>query len=111
MRGRKYFTSNMADNTVNSAADNSICISVVDCLNNLNTSQLRDKPIAFVNGKLKWYGNFESLKIFVETTLNLKGKWSSPGGHLRLFSDHSDSVVVRFYTNSASRLLMQGAEG
>ncbi len=87
MQGRKYFTSNMADNTVNSAADNSICISVVDCLNNLNTSQLRDKPIAFVNGKLKWYGNFESLKIFVETTLNLKGKWSSPGSHLRLFSD------------------------
>ena len=96
-------------NTVNLAADNSICISVVDCLNNLNTSQLRDKPIALVNGKLKWYGNFESLKYFVETTLNLKGRWSSPGGHLRLFSDASDSVVVRFYTNSAS-LSIQGAE-
>jgi hypothetical protein len=62
------------------------------------------------NGKLKWNGSFEGLKDFVETTLGLKGKWSSPGGHLKLFREASESIVIRHYTNSAS-ILVQGQNG
>ena len=39
---------NMADVTVNSADNNKVCISVVDCLNSLKASQLRDKPISLL---------------------------------------------------------------
>ena len=38
---------NMADGTVNSADNNNVCISVVDRLNSVKASQLRDKPITF----------------------------------------------------------------
>ena len=32
--------------------------------------------IAFERTKIKWHGSFEELKLFVETHLNLKGKWN-----------------------------------
>ena len=54
--------------------------------------------------------SFESLKNFVETSLQLKGQWSSPGGHLKLFKETSGSAIIRYYTNSAS-ILIQGDEG
>ena len=40
----------------------------------------------------------------------MEGKWSSPGGHLKLFSEAFEGIVIRFYTDTTS-LLFQGPEG
>ena len=101
----------MADETDVFAAKGSVFGSTIaDRLKNSNVSQIDDKIITVVNGKLKWNEDFESLKYFIKTTLNLTGKWSSPGGHLKLSDEDSGRLIVRFYTNSAS-LLFQGDEG
>ena len=101
----------MADETDVCAGKGSVFgITIPDRLKNANVSQIGDKIITAVSGKLKWNDDFESLKYFIKTTLKLTGKWSSPGGHLKLCEEDSGSLNVRFYTNSAS-LLFQGNEG
>ncbi|CAB4045292.1 Hypothetical predicted protein, partial [Paramuricea clavata] len=50
-----------------------------------------------------------NLQSFIESTFKLKGKWSSPGGHLKSFKNASESVIIRYYRNSTS-LSFQGDE-
>ncbi len=55
--------------------------------------------------------HFESLQRFIKSTLKLEGNWLAPGGHLKLFNEKSDSIIIiRYYTNTTS-LLFQGDEG
>ena len=39
----------------------------------------------FPDLKLSWSGDYESLKLFVDSELNLQGKWTSTGGENKLF--------------------------
>jgi hypothetical protein len=65
----------MADQTDVFAAKGSVIVSTIaDRLKNSDVSQIDDKIITVVNGKLKWNEDFESLKYFVKATLNLTGK-------------------------------------
>ena len=91
-------------------SDESLCISINDTLDKLKAMQFNDIPITVDYKKLKWCGSLESLKIFVNTTLNMKGKWSSPGGYLKLFNETSKGIVIRYYSDTAS-LLFQEPEG
>ena len=34
-----------------------------------------------------WNGSLNELNSFVETNLGLSGKWTSPGGHVKLFTN------------------------
>ena len=34
-------------------------------------------------GKLKWLGSLEGLKLFIESSLCIDGRWSSPGGNAK----------------------------
>ena len=52
--------------------------------------------------KLKWRKNFEQLKKFIQDSLGIKGKWSSPGGGAKRFK----SQLLYQQT-----LLFQGTEG
>ncbi|CAB4034407.1 Hypothetical predicted protein, partial [Paramuricea clavata] len=56
------------------------------------------------------YRRLEDLKLFVETTLQIEGTWSSPGGYLKAFSEDPESVLIRYYTDTKS-LLFQGDRG
>jgi hypothetical protein len=100
----------MADDMSCTVAIENSSISVEDCLSSLSSMQINDKPITLVKGKLKWNGSFESLLLFVEATLKIEGKWSSPGGHLKVFSEAKNKVVIRYYTNTSS-LIIQGDKG
>lgn len=51
----------------------------------------------------KWNGDFKSLQNFVENSLKLKGKWSTPGGGSKLFQN--DDLSIRWYTPSKSMKL------
>ena len=46
-------------------------------------------------GKFKWNGSFENLEIFMNELLETQTKWSTPGGHSKLFE--SDNIIVRWY--------------
>ena len=36
-----------------------------------------------------------NLQSSIESTFKLKGKWSSPGGHLKSFKNASESVIIK----------------
>ena len=48
----------------------------------------------FPDLKLSWSGDYESLKLFVDSELNLQGKWTSTGGENKLFE--SDNVDIHW---------------
>ena len=104
----------MADNMSDVSSHLNTSYSTMDCLSNLKTLQIDHNYNKCVtidgDGKLKWKENYEALKDFVKKILKLNGKWSSPGGHLKLFSEAQDSIIIRYYTNSTS-LLFQGEKG
>ena len=45
------------------------------------------------DSKLRWTGDLEELKYFVANELKLTGKWTSPGGDVKAFSNDNDSVA------------------
>ena len=61
--------------------------------------------IAFEGTKIKWHGSFEELKLFAESYLGLKGKWTSPGGSTKLFN--SDEIMIK-YSKQSSILSFEG---
>jgi hypothetical protein len=39
--------------------------------------------------ELAWIGSLESLKLFVQSDLNIVGQWSSPGGEVKQFTSEN----------------------
>ena len=58
--------------------------------------------------KLKWEGNRQELKSFVETTLSLTGEWSSDDS-TPMFK--SNGITITFYDSKQNTLLIQGRIG
>ena len=54
--------------------------------------------VVTVNGKYKWQGDYKALQNFSEDVLKMKGKWSSPGGNVKLLK--TDELVLRWHTTS-----------
>ncbi|CAB4013704.1 Hypothetical predicted protein [Paramuricea clavata] len=79
-------------------------------MNSVNITLSIPPDLTLEKGKLKWLNNFEDLKLFVKTTLQIEGTWSSPGGYLKAFSEDPESVLIRYYTDTKS-LLFQGDRG
>ena len=65
--------------------------------------------------KLKWNGDIEPLRYFIVNELNLSGKWSSPGGEVKLFtnedevSSEGEIVKIKWY-QSKKTLLFEGSK-
>ena len=55
------------------------------------------------DSKLKWRGSLETLRSFVSSELNLSGKWTSPGGDLKVFTNgnksmnENETVTIKWY--------------
>ena len=48
--------------------------------------------IIYKGSEFAWNGCLKSLKKFVHVDLNLRGKWSSPGGEVKLFKESEFSI-------------------
>lgn len=78
----------------------------------INRSALRN--IGYDNGKLKWHGTFEHLKVLLEESIGLHGKWSTPGGQAKKFSCECDYTVpdpqltVTWYQGKQQTLVFNG---
>lgn len=55
------------------------------------------------DSKLKWRGNLETLKSFISNELNLTGKWTSPGGDVKAFTNddgyitEDETIKIKWY--------------
>ena len=93
----------VADDMASCAAEDTICVSLVDRLNTLDVS---DKTITVEKGKLRWNDNLESLKYLLkQLSIYRDSIWRS-----KMFKGASGGIIVKFHADSAS-LLFQGDEG
>ena len=54
-----------------------------------------------------WTGSLADLKCFVGEILNLKGKWSSPGGEAKLFCSTKPDLVIKWFGWRSHKLVIQ----
>lgn len=56
----------------------------------------------------RWSKSFVDLKSFVEASLNITGKWTSPGGNAKLFkSDGDGEFIIKWHGPRSNRLAIQ----
>ena len=51
-----------------------------------------------------WMGDLNDLKQFVETSLNLHGKWSSPGGDVKQFT--AEEFVLKWHGVTKRKIVL-----
>ena len=109
LRGERIFTNDksltnvyfhlltdiMTDNMSSSTAEEISHISFEDRLNSITSQQLKEAGITLEKGKLKWSDDYKSFQSFIESTFKLKGTWSAPSGHLKLFTADSEGINIR----------------
>jgi hypothetical protein len=63
-------------------------------------------------GKLKWLGSLDDLKLFIEYSLRIDGRWSSPGGNAKKFTLKSVEPDQQFgfvwYCRKKNTIVFQG---
>ena len=66
------------------------------------------------NLRLSWAGDYESLRLFVNDSLGLKGSWSSAGGERKLFVTENLKIVwkknkklLAFDGENANKIIQQ----
>ena len=58
--------------------------------------------------RFKWISNSEALKNFVEYSLQLKGRWISPGGGSRKFTCKNLDLTITWYPGKQNSLILHG---
>ena len=58
--------------------------------------------------RFKWISNWETLKNFIEYSLQLKGKWTSPGGSSRKFTFKNLDLTITMYPGKQNSLMLHG---
>ncbi|CAB4008485.1 Hypothetical predicted protein [Paramuricea clavata] len=81
---------------------------VVKCLDQIKAQGLSN--LEYDGKKLKWRNDFAELKKFVEDSLGIKGKWSSPGGGTKRFKEENGQLILNWYFKKQCTLLFQGTE-
>ena len=59
-------------------------------------------------GKYWWTGSLDDLKQFVDKNLEIKGKWSSPGGNVKLFTATDSNFVIKWNGPRSQKLTIEG---
>ena len=58
--------------------------------------------------RFKWISNWETLKNFIEYSLPLKGRWTSPGGSSRKFTCKNLDLTITWYPGKQNSLILHG---
>lgn len=92
----------MADQSVDMSSEQ------IQVFSQESTASLTAKELLITEkGKLKWRGDYGSLKSFLEDVLSIKGKWSSPGGGAKALN--CEEVTIRWYCDN-NTLTINGPE-
>ena len=70
---------------------------------NTNKNQ-KAKSLCKEGSDFLWTSDLSDLKQFVEKVLNLRGKWSSPGGETKQFV--SDEIIIKWYGPTKKKIVL-----
>ena len=56
--------------------------------------------------KYRWTGSLNELKEFVDKYLQIKGEWTSPGGHVKLFTAKASDFAIKWYGPRSQKLII-----
>ena len=70
---------------------------------NTNKNQ-KVKSLCKEGNDFLWTSDLSDLKQFVEKVLNLRGKWSSPGGETKQFV--SDEIIIKWYGPTKKKIVL-----
>ena len=64
--------------------------------------------IIYDGQRFKWISNWEKLKDFVKYSLELNGKWTSPGGYSGKFICSNLDLTITWYPGKQNSLILHG---
>ena len=64
--------------------------------------------LSYDGQRFRWTANFETLKFFVDCIIDLKGKWSAPGGKARMFTCFESDTTLTWYPGKQNSLILHG---
>ena len=73
---------------------------------NISSIEIVDK-LLYDTGKYWWTGSRDELKQFVDKNLEITGKWSSPGGNVKLFTATDANFVIKWNGPRSQKLTIE----
>ena len=74
-------------------------------MNNLLTTTAN--KLLYDGDKYRWTGSLIELKEFVNKYLQIKGEWTSPGGHVKLFTAEASDFAIKWYGPRSQKLTIE----
>ena len=71
-------------------------------------NQIDCTNVIYDGKRFKWISNWETLKNFIEYSLQLKGRWTSPGGSSRKFTCKNLDLTITWYPGKQNSLILHG---
>ena len=101
----------MADGPVSTSSDSSSLENTTVELFSIKHDGPGLENLLLKGERLIWTSGLETLKKFVEETIQQNGKWSSPGGSTKAFKSDSNRLTITWYSGKQSTLTFQGKDG
>ena len=106
----------MKSQYINKIAENMVLTTPVKSSNNCALElRLKEKYrhgncwyLTYDRKRLKWTASYELLKVFVDQTIELKGKWTSPGGSSKKFVCNGSDTTLTWYPGKQNTLTLHG---
>ena len=71
-------------------------------MNNLLTTTAN--KLLYDGEKYRWTGSLMELKEFVNKYLQIKGEWTSPGGHVKRFTAEASDFAIKWHGPRSQKL-------
>lgn len=68
------------------------------------------EKLVYDGKRLKWIGDLEGLRDFIECFVGLKGKWRSPGGSTKQFTTCDMDLNISWYAKKQNSLTFSGED-
>lgn len=72
---------------------------------------ISSKSVNYDGKRIKWFGSYESLQVFVKTAFDQQGKWRAYGGNSKRFDASTSDFVVIWYPGKLNTLTFNGQCG
>jgi len=101
----------MADGPVSTSSDNSSLKKTTVELYSIERDCPELENLLLEGERLIWTSDLETLKKLLEESIQLHGKWSSPGGTTKTFQNDNNRLTITWYRGKQSTLTFQGKDG
>ena len=67
--------------------------------------------LTYAGSRIKWTGDLNSLKNYVENVIGLTGTWKLPGGNAKQFKSSTFDFTLTWYPGKQNSILLHGKDG